>query len=76
MIMNRTPRSFVLFFWFDEKKVGPCALQANADGAIEDHKVSRAKNDVLAAKINTAEELQSFGELDKLASAAVEKKKG
>jgi phage replication-related protein YjqB (UPF0714/DUF867 family) len=54
---------------------GLATAPLNVERAIEDYRDWKAKDDALSAKINTAEELQSFGELEKPASAAAAKSK-
>jgi phage replication-related protein YjqB (UPF0714/DUF867 family) len=54
---------------------GLAAAPLNVERAIEDYRVWEATDHVLAAKVKTAEELQSFGEAEKHASVSAAKSK-
>ncbi|HYT54601.1 MAG TPA: poly-gamma-glutamate hydrolase family protein [Verrucomicrobiae bacterium] len=55
---------------------GLAAAPLNVERAIDDYKVWKATDDVLAARVQTAEEPQSFGELEKPPLTGSRKKKG
>jgi phage replication-related protein YjqB (UPF0714/DUF867 family) len=55
---------------------GLASAPLNVEGAIENYKAWKATDHVLAARIKTAEELQSLGDLEKPATAGAGKKKG
>ncbi len=55
---------------------GLAAAPLDVERAIKDYRAWKAADAELSAKVNTAEELQSFGESEKLATAGAGKKKG
>jgi phage replication-related protein YjqB (UPF0714/DUF867 family) len=61
--------------FFQALNKGLAAAPLDVERAIKDYRAWKAEDDVLAAKVQTAEELQSFGEVEKPAPVAAAKSK-